>query len=356
MSNLIELNVHKALYAARGSVTLAAEMLRIQRGELTKHVAERPHLQDFVFNLREEVADDCQAELGEAVDAGSPWAVKYTLKSIGASRGYVEGAAQPQVAQVAANPDRSTPDNNDNAAQKEKEAQLLAHLPEHAVAHALEQAKGHVAQAAKSLGIPRSFVRKVIELCPNLQEVLFQEREKLVDRAEDVLRDAVRAKKPWAIIFVLDTRGRNRGFGRPARPSRRQRIMANAFPAPVGPSSDEFAAAAPEPLNEIVGRVESSRPADPACPSEPSNEIVGRVESSRPADPAGANENRPAHQPASPLKAPAAQNKKPLSEVLNRIGAELASKQPIKVGPEPVARNAPCPCNSGMKFKRCCGR
>ncbi len=100
MSNLIELNVRKAIYAARGSVTIAAEMLCIHRGELTKHVAERPHLQEFVFNLREEVADDCQAELGEAVDAGSPWAVKYTLKSI-ANRGYVEGVARSQFAPVA---------------------------------------------------------------------------------------------------------------------------------------------------------------------------------------------------------------------------------------------------------------
>src|SRR5580704_5356111 len=127
MSNLIELNVRKAIYAAQGSVSIAAEMLRIQRGELTKHLAERPHLQDFVFNLREEVADDCQAELGEAVDAGSRWAVKYTLKTIGASRGYVEGAAQPQVAPaaqpvIAANPDCSTPDNNNDAAEKEKHA------------------------------------------------------------------------------------------------------------------------------------------------------------------------------------------------------------------------------------------
>jgi DNA-binding protein Fis len=342
MSNLIELNVRKAIYAARGSVTIAAEMLCIHRGELTKHVAERPHLQEFVFNLREEVADDCQAELGEAVDAGWPWAVKYTLKSIGANRGYVEGAAQFQFVPVAkaaqpaitANPDPSTPDNNDNAAQKEKEAQLLANLPEAVVADALEQAKGHVARAANALGVPRAYVRKVIELRPNLQEVLFQEREKLVDRAEDVLREAVRAKKPWAIIFVLDTRGRNRGFGRPAKPSRRARLMATALPAQTGPSSNEPAAAVPEPLSQIVGRVESSRPADAP----------------------GAAENRPAHQPASPLKAPATPSKKPMSEILNRIGAELASKQMIATGAELVARNAPCPCNSGMKFKRCCGR
>ncbi len=31
-------------------------------------------------------------------------------------------------------------------------------------------------------------------------------------------------------------------------------------------------------------------------------------------------------------------------------------KQPSRVKPESIARNAPCPCGSGRKYKRCCGR
>ncbi len=329
MSKLIEINVRKAIYAAQGSVTVAAEMLRVQRTELTKYVAPRPELQEFIVNIRKEVADDCQAELGDAVDAGSPWAVKYTLKTIGANRGYVEGAIQPQIDKPAI----AAPDHKDDASQREKEAQLLVHLPETAVAEALEQAKGHVAHGAKALGVPRAYVRKVIELRPNLQMVLFQEREKLADRAEGVLRDAVKDKKPWAIIFVLNTLGRDQGFGRPAKPSKRARLMANAFTATT---SDELAAAGSEPLNQLSAKSEEVHLDVPSAARSPSGV-----------------ENLRADQPANPLKAPCNQ---PLTDVLNRIGAELASKQPITVGPAPVARNAPCPCNSGMKYKRCCGR
>jgi preprotein translocase subunit SecA len=32
-----------------------------------------------------------------------------------------------------------------------------------------------------------------------------------------------------------------------------------------------------------------------------------------------------------------------------------AAQQPVRVGPK-VGRNAPCPCGSGKKYKRCCGR
>ncbi len=337
MSNLIELNVRKALLDAQGSVTIAAELLRVPRPELTKYVAQRSGLQDFIVNLREEISDDCHVELGDAVDAGSPWAVKYTLKTIGANRGYGDAAPQPQVAQTA-NSDRSTPDNKDDA-EKEWENQLLAHLPEAAVADALEQAKGHVAQAAKALGVPRAYVRKVIRLRPNLQMALFQEREKLADRAEYVLRDAVKEKKPWAIVFVLNTLGRSQGFGRPAKPSRRARLMANAFPTPIGPNADEVAAADFESLNQSPAKSEEVQLNIP---------LEARL--------ASGAENLIADEPVITLKAQAAPSTKPLSEVLNRIGAELASKQQITACHEPVARNAPCPCNSGMKFKRCCGR
>ena len=52
MSNLIELDVRKAIYAAQGCVTTAAELLRPGRPELNHYVAERPHLQEFIFAPR----------------------------------------------------------------------------------------------------------------------------------------------------------------------------------------------------------------------------------------------------------------------------------------------------------------
>jgi SEC-C motif len=353
MSNLIELDVRKAIYAAQGSVTTAAELLRLGRPELKHYLSERPHLQEFILNLREEVVDDCQAVLGDAVEESAPWAVRFTLKTIGAYRGYVEGAVQPKIddiadnAQVAqpattANPEPATPDNNHDAVQKERETQLLARLPEHVVADALEHAKGHIGQAANALGVPRAYVRKVIALCRSLREVLFHEREKLVDRAEDVLREAVKEKSRWAINFVLNTRGRDRGYGRPAKPSRRARLMANAVPDRPATNSGDFTsvgASVPEPLNQFSAKSEEMQPNVP---------LAARV--------SAGTENHLADRPANPVKAPAAPSNKPRTEVLNRIGADLSSNQPILGGQESVGRNAPCPCNSGMKFKRCCGR
>jgi len=37
-------------------------------------------------------------------------------------------------------------------------------------------------------------------------------------------------------------------------------------------------------------------------------------------------------------------------------GGEQAQKQPIKRDGEKIGRNEPCPCGSGKKYKKCCGR
>ena len=45
---------------------------------------------------------------------------------------------------------------------------------------------------------------------------------------------------------------------------------------------------------------------------------------------------------------------KPTSES-GAAGAEEAKPQPVKKGAK-VGRNDPCPCGSGKKYKKCCGR
>ena len=37
-------------------------------------------------------------------------------------------------------------------------------------------------------------------------------------------------------------------------------------------------------------------------------------------------------------------------------GADGARKQPLKTAGKKVGRNDPCPCGSGKKYKKCCGR
>jgi hypothetical protein len=51
----------------------------------------------------------------------------------------------------------------------------------------------------------------------------------MVDLAEWALKEAVWAGEPWAIMFVLRTMGRSRGWGRDAGPA----VPADAAPSPV---------------------------------------------------------------------------------------------------------------------------
>ncbi len=37
-------------------------------------------------------------------------------------------------------------------------------------------------------------------------------------------------------------------------------------------------------------------------------------------------------------------------------GSGNVKKQPAKVGGQKVGRNDPCPCGSGKKYKKCCGK
>ncbi len=41
---------------------------------------------------------------------------------------------------------------------------------------------------------------------------------------------------------------------------------------------------------------------------------------------------------------------------LNRVGGEDAAKAPVTRDDDKVGRNDPCPCGSGQKYKKCCGR
>jgi preprotein translocase subunit SecA len=53
-----------------------------------------------------------------------------------------------------------------------------------------------------------------------------------------------------------------------------------------------------------------------------------------------------ASSPARPARA---------SDIVSEAAAAVEKARPVRVGPK-VGRNDPCPCNSGKKFKHCCGR
>jgi preprotein translocase subunit SecA len=43
------------------------------------------------------------------------------------------------------------------------------------------------------------------------------------------------------------------------------------------------------------------------------------------------------------------------SDVVSEANEAIAKARPVRSGPK-VGRNDPCPCNSGKKYKHCCGK
>jgi preprotein translocase subunit SecA len=59
--------------------------------------------------------------------------------------------------------------------------------------------------------------------------------------------------------------------------------------------------------------------------------------------------------PARPAPAPNADAQNKASDVVSEATAAQAKAKPVRTGPK-VGRNDPCPCQSGKKYKNCCGK
>ena len=93
-------------------------------------------------------------------------------------------------------------------AQKFTEAQIKA---------ALRQHHGAIHLAAEALGASRQALHQRVKRSKELQGYILEIEESLLDHAECGLAKAVDAIEPWAIRFVLITKGRDRGYGRSRR-------------------------------------------------------------------------------------------------------------------------------------------
>ncbi len=299
-----DLKIQYAIYAAKGSLTMAAFALEMPRDELMEIVVRRPDLIEFIHDIRQETADDGQASIREAVDAEAPWALKYALRTLGANRGYGNQPVESMEMEVC----------NRESHLFSLNWRLAPEDPLIPVQKALAEMKGHVTQAAYALGKKRSELQKLIDASPALQMTLFQERETLVDIAESGLNKAVKERKPWALMFKLNTIRRNAGFGRPRK--RRQ--------------GSRPGLAEPTVLETALPQVEKANDQEPSAAIEPQPILIDA--------PARANDGPPA------------------PGIIADIAAKLTGEaRPIANGFPNCARNAPCPCASGRKFKRCCG-
>jgi hypothetical protein len=85
-------------------------------------------------------------------------------------------------------------------------------------AQALQEAQGYVSIAAQILGITPSGVQKAIQRHSSLralhQRLAVDRRLPALDMGEAKLMEAVREGKSWAVKYLLDNHGAERGYGR----------------------------------------------------------------------------------------------------------------------------------------------
>ncbi len=341
MMDFNEVKIRFAITAAEGSLRRAAEALCVRRTEPMEFAVRTPDMLEFIQDVRDPYADDSQAILGDAIEAGSPWAIKYTLKTIGAKRGYGnEKAANKEPAAE----NRESELGNERSSQFPADySPLAANDPLWPVQRALEETKGHVTRAATAQQTTRVRLKKLIAGSPALQMVLYQERESLADFAETALRQAVMAKKPWAIVFTLSTLCRDAGFG---PQSKRARSSKSRLPNPEPSPVPETGAQRSRP-GDLDSRVPNSAPAQTQTGKNHESEFkIGAGRVIRPEQP----------QPILVGAAAKQHNGTPALGKLSDVAAQLSGKMPpIAASTVKPARNARCPCASGRKFKRCCG-
>lgn len=90
MAKLTDRAVAKALHDTHGNISAAARALGVARHTISDRIQKDPALAQYVIDARESRVDRAEDALGSAVDAKEGWAVCFTLKTLGKSRGYIE--------------------------------------------------------------------------------------------------------------------------------------------------------------------------------------------------------------------------------------------------------------------------
>ncbi len=77
---------------------------------------------------------------------------------------------------------------------------------------ALREKHGNLSAAARYLGCSRNTISRYIDTYPTVKAVYDEERETLIDFAENQLFQQVKEGNITAIIFTLKTIGKSRGY------------------------------------------------------------------------------------------------------------------------------------------------
>lgn len=86
--------ITRVLKAARGKVHLAAEKLGCSPVTIYKRMKAVPSIRQVVLDARERLVDKAEVQLEQALGSkdrqADPWAIQFTLKTLGKKRGYTE--------------------------------------------------------------------------------------------------------------------------------------------------------------------------------------------------------------------------------------------------------------------------
>lgn len=82
--------VADAITKLRGNLSAVARKFRVGRSAVQEFVGKHEHLKQLLVDARETRVDNAEDKLGSAVNKGEGWAICFTLKTLGRSRGYVE--------------------------------------------------------------------------------------------------------------------------------------------------------------------------------------------------------------------------------------------------------------------------
>lgn len=85
-------------------------------------------------------------------------------------------------------------------------------LTKNKVKDLLKQAHGNYAAVARAYGVSRQAVRQFVERDDELREIATETRETMLDNAESKLYSEAMAGNTAALIFLLKTQGKKRGY------------------------------------------------------------------------------------------------------------------------------------------------
>lgn len=80
----------KACEGSFGIISVIAKKLGVDRSTVYKFLEREPEAQKILEKARDEILDEAEQKLAQAVKDGQRWAIRFLLATLGSKRGYVK--------------------------------------------------------------------------------------------------------------------------------------------------------------------------------------------------------------------------------------------------------------------------